>query len=99
MNNIFFLLLILLSSFCSCSSKNGYMEEYREFISDVQKEHMSYDNEMWKEADEKFSEFSEDEYDRYFDELTDDEIKELSKLNSIYLGLKISRDAREKLLK
>lgn len=75
------------------------MEEYREFISDVQKEHMSYDNEMWKEADEKFSEFSEDEYDRYFDELTDDEIKELSKLNSIYLGLKISRDAREKLLK
>lgn len=99
MNNIFFLLLILLSSLCSCSSKNGYMEEYREFISDVQKEHMSYDNEMWKEADEKFSEFSEDEYDRYFDELTDDEIKELSKLNSIYLGLKISRDAREKLLK
>lgn len=95
----YLILIFLLPFMISCTSKEGYIEDYREFITDVRKDFRSYDDEKWKETDELFEEYSEKMYDKFFDDLSDDEICELNTYNSIYLGIKMSLDAREKLQK
>lgn len=81
----------------SCSSKESYISEYGKFVDEVKSNCRNYGAEQWKEADEKFREYSEDMYDDFFEELTEEEICELNILTGVYIGLKVSVEAGEKL--
>lgn len=97
MKRLFSLLMLSVVLLASCSSKEGYIKEYREFVSEVKSGYMEYGDEQWEEADEKFREYSEEMYDDFFEELNEEEISELNILSSVYLGLKVSVEAGKKL--
>lgn len=86
-------LLLLIGLFMSCTSKEDYIKEYAEFINDVECNYKNYNEEQWSEADEQFSEFSEKDYFKFKDKLTEEERDTLDILDGIYLGIKARVEA------
>lgn len=97
MKRLFSLLMLSAMLLASCSSKEGYIRDYRKFVSEVKSGYREYGAEQWEEADEKFREYSEEMYDDFFEDLNEEEISELNILSSVYLGLKVSLEAGKKL--
>ncbi len=62
-------LLSLLNS-CAPFTKESYLEDYKQFIEEVKKNHENYAKEDWREADEKFNQFSGEWYNDWKDEMT-----------------------------
>lgn len=90
-----FLLSVLV--FASCTSKKDYIKEYRSFVDEVKEGYRDYGAEQWEAADERFREYSEDMYKDFFEELTEEEVREVNILGGIYLGLKMSKEAEGKI--
>lgn len=90
-----FLLSVLV--FASCTSKKDYIKEYRNFVNEVKDGYRDYGAEQWEVADERFHEYSEDMYKDFFEELTEEEVREVNILASEYLGYKISKEAEERI--
>ncbi len=73
------------------------MEDFHQFIDEVEAGGPSYDEEQWNEADERFDELSDEDFADFKDELTDEELHDIDQMTAIYLGLKASKEAKEKL--
>lgn len=58
--------LLVLTS-CAPQTKEAYMDQYEEFIEEVQKDHKEYTSSDWDRQDEKFRQFS-DEWAKKFEE-------------------------------
>lgn len=63
---IFFALLIS----CVPQSKEAYLSDFKTFIAEVKTESTKYTDELWKEADQKYTQFTGKWYEKYKDELT-----------------------------
>lgn len=90
---VIFMLLLL----GSCRSKSDYIEDFRDFVSEVEKQRAGFDEVKWEEADKRFDALYKDEFKEFSDELDEDEIKEVNSLSNIYLGIKSSLEARKKI--
>lgn len=64
-----FFALIYFSS-CSPMSKESYIAEYKEFITEIKENSKTYDDAAWAEADERFQMYSEEYYAKFENDLT-----------------------------
>lgn len=55
---------------CKPLSKEAYLEEYSEFMSEVAENYKQYTPDDWEKQTEKFTKFSEEWYDSYENEFT-----------------------------
>ena len=91
------LLATVATAFISCTTKDDYIGDFISFIDEVSHGHEAFDEARWVEADERFRELSEDAFDEYKESLTDDELHVVDSCEAIYLGLKATLEAKEKL--
>lgn len=66
---LFFLLIISLVG-CSSVSKTQFLENYDEFMEEVQEDHEDYSSKDWKKKNESLKTFLEDEYPQFEEDLT-----------------------------
>lgn len=71
---------------CSCAtgySKTSYISSLEKFVDKVENDWKSYDEDDWTNADEKMEVF-EEKYDKYSEDLTDEEKKDVVLLIARY---------------
>lgn len=72
--NLFFKITILfffaLVISCSPQSKESYLENYKEFMSNISDENNEYTEEDWIEMDGEYEKYSVELYEQYQDDLT-----------------------------
>ena len=66
---IFFASLLFIAS-CAPQSKQAYLEDYKEFILKIEKEHDSFSERDWNIVDRELIKFSDEYYSKYEKELT-----------------------------
>lgn len=55
---------------CAPMSKENYMEQYADFMTEVSEKASSYTEKEWTKCDEKYKRFSEDLYEKFKSEMT-----------------------------
>lgn len=74
---------IVLSSCATGYSKSSYISSLEKFVGKVENNWKSYDEDDWTNADKKMKAF-EEKYDKYSDDFTDNEIKDIVLLMARY---------------
>ncbi|SRX56220.1 DUF6565 domain-containing protein [Aequorivita sp. CIP111184] len=85
-------LLVLLNS-CSSQSKESYLDNYKDFISEISSDTNEYTEEEWIEMDEEYENYSGDLYDEYQEDLTFQEKMLLKKYAIQYNFFRYKEDA------
>lgn len=62
--------VLMIIGSCAPQTKEAYLEEYKEFISEVSEDYESFTNEDWERSLAEFRHFSDEWYLRFKDELT-----------------------------
>lgn len=93
--NAMVLMLILLITSCSPQSKESYLEDYKEFISEVRKENKGYTEQNWEKTDEKYKKFSGEWKKKFKDEFTWKEQIILTKYEFQYNLIKTKKSSVE----
>lgn len=68
-----FISLFALFIFISCDNKESYMQDFSQFIQEVEDNADKYSEKDWKKADKKFEEYTGSIYKKYAEELTAEE--------------------------
>lgn len=68
-----FISLFALFIFISCDNKESYMQDFSQFIQEVEDNADNYSEKDWKKADKKFEEYTGSIYKKYAEELTAEE--------------------------
>lgn len=76
------LFAIGIMGFQSCQSKQGRIDDLKDFVEEIQKDSEDYTQEQWEKANEEFSQLL-DKINSYED-LSEDELKEVAKLQGQY---------------
>ena len=82
-----YLIIGILTLLYSCTllmTKESYMEDYKQFISEVSAESSEYDLSDWKNSDEKFDNFQNEWHDKFIKEFTFNDKVLLTKYNAQY---------------
>jgi hypothetical protein len=87
---LFFLALIIS---CSPQSKESYLENYKEFISDIGNENNEYTEEELIEMDEEYEKYSVELYEQFQEDLTLQEKILLAKYSVQYNLFKLKEDS------
>ncbi len=99
--SIFFILIFLnLVSSCSPTSKESYIENYKQFIDNLSSNNNDYTEADWKRADKKMIKFTGEWYIKFEDEFTLQEqivIKKYEVQYNLYKVKKSSIDFLEQL--
>lgn len=90
---IFGILTLLYS--CSPMTKESYLKDYKDFISEVCSENSNYTEKDWKNADEKFQKYSKEWYNKFKDEILLKEQIVLAKYQVQYNLYKYKGNANE----
>lgn len=72
----------------SCENKESYIQDFSQFIQDVEDHADTYTDKDWEKADKKFENFTGSIYKKYAEELTSDEKMEIAKCQTTYTALK-----------
>lgn len=83
-----FISLFTLFIFISCDNKESYMQDFSQFIQEVEDNADKYSEKDWKKADKKFEEYTGSIYKKYAEELTAEEKIEIAKCQTTYAALK-----------
>jgi len=89
------LMLILLITSCAPQSKESYLKDYKEFISEVNEESKNYSEQDWEKADEKYEKYTGEWYEKFEDEFTWKEDVILTKYQFQYNLTKIKRNSTD----
>lgn len=76
MNKISFILLLGILLLVACTtprSKEAYLKHFEEFIQRVDENHNDYKRKDWEWADSRFDKYNTEWYEKYKDDLTDEE--------------------------
>ena len=91
MKKIYILTLVIIAVITSnsCSNrlnsrKNQYINDFEKFITVVEQQYMSYDNEAWKKSETEFEKFTKTEFEKINTVLTEDEKVKIDKLKGRY---------------
>lgn len=85
---------ILLTSctFDVCSSKRMYVKSYEQFMKKVEKNQDDFTLKEWEKMDEQFERFSGECFDKYEQDLTTRERKQLIRYNFKYVVLRVKSE-------
>jgi len=84
---LFFLIFIV---GCGVSyDKDDYIREFKQFVDEVKIGYKSYTVADWQIADEKYEQYSVQEYEIFSDDLTGEDMKIIGQLKGTYTTLKI----------
>lgn len=83
-----FISLFALFIFISCDNKESYMQDFSQFIQEVEDNADKYSEKDWKKADKKFEEYTGSIYKKYAEGLTAEEKIEIAKCQTTYAALK-----------
>lgn len=76
------LLAIGIMGFQSCQSKQGRIDDLKNFVEEISEDGKDYTAEQWEKANKKFSELLEKI--NSYDDLTEEELEEVAKLQGQY---------------
>ena len=80
--------LLLFVTACTQSlTKEGYMQKYQSWISSLEQEYSSYKNSDWIQAEADFKMYSETEYNRFKDDFSPEERKQVDQLTGQYYAI------------
>lgn len=68
-----------------CSNKDTYLKKFDAFVSDTEKNYKSYSQEKWIDVSEEYEQYSNDEYEKYQDKLTEEDLKAIGSYKYRYL--------------
>ena len=83
-----FISLFALFIFISCDNKESYMQDFSQFIQEVEDNADKYSEKDWKKADKKSEEYTGSIHNKYAEELTAEEKIEIAKCQTTYASLK-----------
>lgn len=86
---LFFALLWTITTACG-QTKESYLDEFKIFVENVQKNAKDYTKTEWKETDKQFAKLKNN-YDKFSEQMTSDEKNEIVKLESTYAALKLKK--------
>lgn len=95
MKRFFILCVAIVMMSCSPFTKDGYLDQYAEFMEEISVASSDYTEPDWAKADEKFQRFSEEWFNKFSSELTDSEKMTLAGYQlkyAYYKGLSKSGD-------
>ena len=72
----------------SCENKESYIQDFSQFVQEVEDHADKYTDKDWKKADKKFDNFTGSIYKKYAEELTAEEKIEIAKCQTTYTALK-----------
>ncbi|WP_071148068.1 DUF6565 domain-containing protein [Bacteroides ndongoniae] len=76
------LLAIGIMGFQSCQSKQGRIDDLKNFVEEISEDGKDYSADQWEKANKKFSELLEKI--NSYDDLTEEELEEVAKLQGQY---------------
>lgn len=89
----FFLLLlffIVLNHSCSFNSKEIFLSNFTQFVSDVEQNYSSYSEIDWKSSDSSFKQFIETDFETFQDNLTAEDKETIGKLVGRYSVVRVN---------
>jgi len=93
--SILFVSFVLVYSSCTfdvCSSKRMYVNSYEQFMKKVEKKQDKFTAREWEEMDETFERFSGECFDKYQDDLTTKERKQITKYSFKYVVIRVKSE-------
>ena len=80
--------LLLVAAACTSSlTKQVYISNYETWINKLKTEYKEYKKDDWSNAEADFKKFSESEYNRFKDQLTEEERERLDNLTGQYYAV------------
>ena len=75
------ILVVALSLFLltACESKDSYMSDFGNFIERIQEKSDSFTERDWEKADDQFSKYTGSSYEKYAEELSNEEKLQIAK--------------------
>jgi hypothetical protein len=89
------LLAVLCLTSCTNYSKEGYMDSFSQFVSEVEQKAPNYVDQDWADADTTFRQYAQTDYQLFKDQLTDSERENLNKLIGKYEALRLKKEAKD----
>lgn len=93
-----FIFAIYFMSFSSCKEaifKQQYVSNFETFIEELRKDHIKYTEEDWKKAEEKFKFLSETEFEKFKNDLSNEDKSKINTLKGNYFGIYTKHKAGE----
>lgn len=90
-------LIVILSPSCQNKApitKKQYLENFKNFTQEITNKCLCTKPKKIENLDENYLKFSQDWYELYYNELSNEEVRTVWKYRAVYLGCKISLDAR-----
>ncbi|MEZ4906545.1 MAG: DUF6565 domain-containing protein [Saprospiraceae bacterium] len=85
-----FLVIFLISCTSDyCGSKNEYLNSYKSFVADVEKNYKNFSDEDWKQSNKEFKMFRDSCYNKFESQLTNDEEDQVFDYTTRYLLIKV----------
>ncbi len=90
-----FIILLSVVVLLTCSScqmvynKDSYLKEFDKFVEQVEKKVDAVTQEEWREIEAEYLKFTEEYYQEYRDELTENDLRELGRLQGRFLKVQI----------
>jgi hypothetical protein len=97
MKNTHFILFYFFCLLVSCSpmSKASYLKQYDSFMEDVSSNYTNYNDQDWKDTDDKFKKFDEEWYKKFEEDLSFSEKATIYKYNLQYVVYRNSKGSTD----
>lgn len=79
-------------TFDVCSSKRMYVKSYEQFMDKVEKKQDDFTMKDWEEMDQKFERFSDECFNKYEEDLTSSERKQIMRYNFKYMVIRVKSE-------
>ena len=96
-----YLLLIVLTSLLlfSCNNKDSYIEQFGQFMNDTENVNEDYSDQEWAEIEMKFNDLYLDQFEKYKNDLTENDIKQIEKFKDRFTKIQVNREPFKNILK
>ncbi len=91
-----FIYLVVIQIGCGIFySKEKYIKDFKSFIIETKENCSEYEKSDWKISDEQYNKFTVELYEKFKDDLSEDEKREIYKLKGAYSTLKMKSNIKE----
>ena len=89
----FFFSLTLFS--CESYQRNNYVSNFDHFIDKIENKYAAYNDKDWQDADNEFNHLSEIEYDKFKNNLTEEQNSKINDLKGKYYAIRIKQGIKD----
>jgi len=80
---------------CESYQRDSYLGDFNHFIDKIEKKGNSFGEKDWQNADIEFKSLSEDEYEKFKNNLTEEQNSKINDLKGKYYALRIKQGIKE----